>query len=181
MYTSYNKDLDQNQIVLKITEQNIPHFFIVAIYRPWKDAEGLSQETAFGNQVEEMKRLIPSRAECIILGDFNINYAKRNNQNLVNRALSQTLKKMVETHSLEQMVTFNTWFRTVNGKLKSSILDHIYVNKTGIIKLITSLSIPISDHIPVKLEYEFQNKSVRKTAMLRNWKGYSKQKWLDLL
>jgi hypothetical protein len=88
---------------------------------------------------------------------------------------------MVETHSLEQMVMFNTWFRTVNGQLRSSILDHIYVNEAGKIKSITSLSIPISDHIPVKLEYEFQNESVRRTTMLRNWKGYSKQKWLDLL
>jgi hypothetical protein len=55
------------------------------------------------------------------------------------------------------------------------------VSDSSKIKSITSLSIPISDHIPVRVEYEFQNKSTRRATMVRNWKGYSKQKWLDLL
>jgi hypothetical protein len=31
------------------------------------------------------------------------------------------------------------------------------------------------------VEYEFQNQTVRKTTVVRNWKGYSKEKWLELL
>jgi hypothetical protein len=141
----------------------------------------LSQENAFEDQINEMKRLIPNNNECIILGDFNINYAKRNNRNVVNRTLTQILKNLVENHSLEQVVSFETWSRTVNGQFRSSILDHVYVSDNGKIKSVTPLSIPISDHIPVKVEYEFLNKTVRKTTMVRNWKGYSKAKWLELL
>ena len=176
-----NQHLNQNLIILKITEKNLPHLFISAIYRPWKNVGGLSQESAFENQVEEMKRQIPKNSECICLGDFNINYEKRNNRNVVNRSLTQILKKMVENHSLEQMVSFNTWSRIVNGQFRSSILDHVYVSDSSKIKSITSLSIPISDHIPVRVEYEFQNKSTRRATMVRNWKGYSKAKWLELL
>jgi len=176
-----NRGLSQNLIILKITQQNLPHLFIAAIYRPWKDVGGLTQENAFADQVNDMKRLIPRNVECIVLGDFNLNYAKRNNRNVVNRTLTQILMNLVENHSLEQMVSFDTWSRTVNGHFKSSILDHVYANENGKIKSVTPLSIPISDHVPVKVEYEFQNKSVRKMTMVRNWKGYSKEKWLELL
>jgi len=130
-----------------------------------------------------MKRLIPKNNECIILGHFNINYAKMNNRNEVNRTLTQILKNPVENHSLEQMVSFKTWSRTVNGQFRSSILelDHVYISNNGKIKSIIPLSIPISNHVPVKVEYEFKNQTVRKTTMVRNWKGYSKEKLLELL
>ena len=108
-----NRGLSQNLIILKITQQNLPHLFIAAIYRPWKDVGGLTQENAFADQVNEMKRLIPRNVECIVLGDFNLNYAKRNNRNVVNRTLTQILMNLVENHSLEQMVSFDTWSRTV--------------------------------------------------------------------
>jgi len=173
--------LNRNIIILKITQQNMPHLFISAIYRPWKNIDGLSQDNAFSGQVEEMKRLIPRNCECMVLGDFNINYEKRNNRNMVNRNLNQILNIMVENHLLEQVVRFDTWSRSVNGQFRSSILDHVYVNDSAKIKSIIPLSIPISDHVPVKVEYEFQNKSIRKTVMVRNWKGYSREKWLGLL
>ena len=173
-----NDGRDQNLVILKINQQNLPSLIISAIYRPWKNEDKISQGQAFENQVSEMRRLIPRDNECIILGDFNINYEKRNNRNVVNRALSQTLRNMVENHSLEQLVSFNTWSRTVNGQIRSSIIDHVYTNEQGKIKSVTSISVPISDHTPVKVEYEFKNRSLRETMMVRNWKGYSKEKWL---
>jgi hypothetical protein len=176
-----NHGFNQNLIVIKIIQQNLPHLFIAAIYRPWKNIDGLSQENAFQNQVNEMKQLIPRNSECIIVGDFNINYTKRNNRNIVNRSLTQVLNNLVENHLLEQVVSFDTWSRTVNGQFRSSIIDHVYVNNPGKIKSVTPLSIPISDHIPVKVEYEHQNKSVRRTIMVRNWKNYSREKWIELL
>jgi exonuclease III len=100
-----NHGLNQNIIVLKLIQKNLPHLFISAIYRPRKNIDNLSQENAFENQINEMIRLIPKNNECIILGDFNINYAKRNNRNVVNRTLTQILKNPVENHSLEQMVS----------------------------------------------------------------------------
>jgi exonuclease III len=80
-----NLGQNQNIIVLKLIQENLPHLFISAIYRPWKNVNNLSQENAFEDQINEMKRLIPNNNECIILGNFNINYAKRNNRNVVNR------------------------------------------------------------------------------------------------
>ena len=176
-----NQGINQNLIVIKIIQKNLPHLFISAIYRPWKNIDGLSQEIAFQNQVNEMKHLIPRNSECMVLGDFNINYTKKNNRNVVNRSLTQVLNSLVENHSLEQVVSFDTWSRTVNGQYRSSIIDHVYVNDPGKVKSVTPISIPISDHIPVKVEYELQTKSVRSTIMVRNWKGYSREKWIDLL
>jgi len=176
-----NTGRDKNLIVLKIIHQKHPSLYISAIYRPWKDENGLTQGQAFADQVLEMKRLIPAREECIVLGDFNINYEKRNNRNVVNRGLTQTLNTMVDVLSLEQMVNFPTWSRAVNGSFRSSILDHVYVNEQQKVKSVTSISVPISDHLPVKIEYEFQKKSTRNTVMVRNWKGYSKEKWINEL
>ena len=67
---------------LKINQENMPYLLIIAFYRPWKNINGLSQETAFENHVNEMNRLIPTNNDCMCLGDFNLNYAKMNNQNL---------------------------------------------------------------------------------------------------
>jgi transposase-like protein len=55
----------------------------------------------------------------------------------VNRALTQTLKSMMEKHLLEQVVTFYMLSRTVNNQFRSSKIDHVYVNDHGKIKAIT--------------------------------------------
>jgi len=108
------RGLNRNIIIIKITQQNMPQLFISAIYRPWKNIDGLSQDNAFSGQVEEMKRLIPRNSECMVFRDFNINYKKRNNRNMVNRNLNQILNHMVKKHLLGQVVRFDTWSRRVN-------------------------------------------------------------------
>ena len=177
------ENLGQNQdlIILKIIQDLISPLFVSAIYRPWKNYNQLSQEEAFTNQVNEIERIISRNAQCIILGDFNIDYAKRNNRNIVNRRLTRTLNTLIENHSLKQVVEFKTWSRNVNGDFKSSILDHVYTNDPSKIPSVTQVSIPISDHVPVKIEYQFKSKSSRKKTMVRNWKKYSKEEWLNLL
>ena len=82
--------------MIKITQQNLPDLFVSAIYRPWKSEENLSQEASFEEQVTEMRNLIPRKNESIILGDFNINYEKRNNRTIVNRRITQILLSMVD-------------------------------------------------------------------------------------
>ena len=66
-----NRGLNQNLIIIKITQHNLPNLFLAAIYRPWKDVGGLSQEDAFADQVNEMKRLIPRNVESIVLEIFH--------------------------------------------------------------------------------------------------------------
>ena len=109
-----NRGFNQNLIVLKSMQRNAQPLFISAIYKTWKNVGGMSQEDAFSDQVEEIERLIPRNNECIVMGDFNIDFAKRNNQNVVNRSLNQLLRILVENHSMEQVVSFHTWSRTVN-------------------------------------------------------------------
>jgi hypothetical protein len=60
-----------------------------------------------------MKRLIPRNSECMVLHDFNINYKKRNNRNMVNRNLNQILNHMVKKYLPGQVVRFDTWSRSV--------------------------------------------------------------------
>ena len=39
------------------------------------------------------------------------------------------MKGLVEVTHLTQMVDFPTWSRTINGVIKESMIDHIYIKK----------------------------------------------------
>ena len=44
------------------------------------------------------------------------------------------LIEFANANNLTQLVSFNTWSRTINGVRKESLLDHVYVNEVSLVK-----------------------------------------------
>ena len=77
------------------------------------------------------------------------------------------------THHLTQMVDFPTWSRTINGVIKESTIDHIYISNPYQITNIDHNSIIYTDHelITFKINQEKNSPSV---TWKRDWRKYSK-------
>ena len=87
----------------------------------------------------------------------------------------ETLNHFVLEHNLFQIVNFPTWSRTINGIVKESLLDHIYVkNITTIFE--TSFEIPtFGDHaiVVATLNLYFNKPTPTSPTQKRSWKDYS--------
>jgi hypothetical protein len=81
------------------------------------------------------------------MGDFNLdinriddmNYAFKNYFDDMNIAFSDLI--------LEQLITFPTWTRVVNGVTRESILDHVYSSDPTSIANISSACPVFGDHL----------------------------------
>ena len=83
------------------------------------------------------------------------------------------MKGLVEVTHLTQMVDFPTWSRTINGVIKESTIDHIYISNPYQITNIDHNSIIYTDHelITFKINQEKNSPSV---TWKRGWRKYSK-------
>ena len=72
-----------------------------------------------------------------------------------------------------QLVPFDTWSRMVGQVLKSSLLDHIYVDNVKLIKNVKCKIMPFGDHVLILADL-CMTRPVQKKSLKRFWKGYSK-------
>ena len=76
-------------------------------------------------------------------------------------------------HNLTQLVTFNTWSRTIKGVIKESLLDHVYVNNFAAVSNVT-FTVPVfGDHVLVLIDLKTRPFTTNETVLKRNWSGYS--------
>ena len=100
-----------------------PQTRIVNLYRPFNPKQ-LPEQTFFCNQITKLDGLIFNNT--IILGDFNLDLNKEHNENYTKRSYFTLMKNILGHHGLSQIVTEDTWSRTVNGVKLSSRIDHVY-------------------------------------------------------
>ena len=84
--------------------------------------------------------------DTVIMGDFNLDYAKRHDVNYDRKNYFELFDEKLGDLNLIQMVRFVTWSRLVGLVLRSSILDHIYVNNVTLIKNVTHEKPCFGDH-----------------------------------
>ena len=79
-----------------------------------------------------------------------------------------------------QVVDFITWTRTVNGDLKTSILDHIYsANPLSILNLTHTWPF-YTDHALITFEID-ERKKENDVTIRRDWRNYTKEKLNQML
>ena len=76
-------------------------------------------------QLETIKNAIT--ANTLLLGDFNLDWAKKHLDDYSHKNYFEDMDTRLDQFDLVQVVDFITWSRTVNGDLKTSILDHITI------------------------------------------------------
>ena len=121
-YTRRTEDEGTNSHVIIINLNDQVRTKIINIYRSFNPPGAHTQKSFFEMQLSIIKNA--SNPNTIILGDFNLDHAKKfdvtYSHKLYFRALNETIPEF------HQIVTFATWSRTVNNIIKESILDHIY-------------------------------------------------------
>ena len=148
---------------------------IITLYRTFNPQNSTTQKQFFENQL----LLISSNVtpNSIILGDFNLDSRKRNDPNYSHRRYFESLNNTFEPHNLVQVIEFETWTRIVNNVIKSSIIDHVYLkDPTSIINL-SSTKPPFGDHELITFDVSIDKVSP-KEIFKRNWKNYSKEKFI---
>ena len=60
---------------------------------------------------------------CILLGDFNLNFAKKNDINYSHVRYFDDFEEMLGDENLVQIIEFPTWSRIVNNVLLESTID----------------------------------------------------------
>ena len=76
---------------------------------------------------------------------------------------------------LIQLVNFTTWSRLVGLNMRSSTLDHIYVNNVKLLKDIVYLKPVFGDHLLIMAQLCI-GRPEQKTFIRRDWRLYSKVK-----
>ena len=74
---------------------------------------------------------------------------RRHDVNYANANLFEVFDSRLDDLNLIQLVNFDTWSRMVGLVFRSSILDHIYVNKVGLINNLKHLTPIFGDHVLV--------------------------------
>ena len=100
-----------------------PQTRIINLYRPFNPKQ-MPEMTFFCNQITKLDELITT--STIILGDFNLDLNKEYSGNYPKKAYLTMMKNVLGHHGLAQLVTEDTWSRTVNGIKLSSRIDHMY-------------------------------------------------------
>ena len=143
---------------------------IINIYRNFNPV-GMSARNKFIQQLKIIK--LAFTKNTVLLGDFNLDYTKKFDQNYMNRVLFEDFEEHLSSLDLNQLVNFPTWSRIINLAFKTSIIDHIYVKDPTCVSAPVGIRLCFSDHDLIM--FTMKTKCVQKTNELkRDWRFYSK-------
>jgi exonuclease III len=120
------KDLEGvNSHITIIDLKSKNDYRIINLYRSFNPRNDYTPLELFKYQVNIIKNCLTDRT--IILGDFNLDWNKRGSMNYPFRNYFNHWNDEMSGALAIQIVDFPTWSRSVNGILRESVIDHIYV------------------------------------------------------
>ena len=171
-----------NSNVIVIDLDLTKKYRLINLYRLFNPPNNVGQVEHFANQINIIKNTIvedPTR-RVIVVGDFNLDDAKKYCVDYKNRNLFNILNIEFDSLDLIQTVTFPTWTRLINNSLKSSILDHIYTRDITLVNNIQSVKPLIGDHLLLTFNIN-ETPAKPMITVRRNWQFYNKAKLLQEL
>ena len=118
---------------------------LINIYRSFNPSGGRSANEMFNFQLSLIK--LAYTPSTIVVGDFNLDFAKRHDDNYARKNLFDDFESKLGDCNLVQIVNFPTWSRLVGINLKSSTLDHIYLKDPTIITELSYVRPIFGDHL----------------------------------
>jgi len=115
------------------------------------------------------------------LGNFNLDHNRRGDPSYHHSRLYELWKETETRHQLLQLVDFPTLSRQDSGMLKSTVLDHVYTNKNGLIDTISELSVITGDHCPILVTLLSKIQTCGRKTLTKNWRDYTKEKLVSTL
>ena len=86
------------------------------------------------------------------MGDFNLDYSQIHNLQYRLKNNLEALNLVMSCYNMLQIIKYPTWSRTINGTIKESTLDHIYVNDATIVQNLYPVVPEIGDHKLIIME-----------------------------
>ena len=117
---------------------------LITTYRPFNPQNGVSPKDYFSYQMNQIRQAFTTNT--ILLGDFNLDISKKGLHTYQFKSYFNCLEQALSEVNNMQLVDFTTWSRTVNGTLRESILDHVYVSDPTTVYDLSSLKPPFGDH-----------------------------------
>ena len=116
----------------------------------------------------------------MLLGDFNLDWLKKDHNNYQFNGYFEIFNEVLCDKNLVQLVNFPTWSRCVNGTLRESLLDHVYASSPTCISNLSSLVPYFGDHVLIYLKYD-EAKPEPKKSFKRSWQQYSQSKLVSMM
>ena len=117
---------------------------VINIYPAFSPPQGLTQKTFFEHQLSVLN--LATNPNTIIIGDLNLDYNKKHDVTYSHFNYFNALEALIEKFNLTQIVNFDTWSRVISNQVKSSCIDHIYINNPTSINNLKYLTPPFGDH-----------------------------------
>ena len=99
---------------------------LINVYRSFAPQSGVSQREKFKYQLLLIKNALRNK-NCMLLGDFNLNYVKKNDVNYSHVRYFDDFDELLGDNNLVQIIEFPTWSRVINNVLNESTIDHVYM------------------------------------------------------
>ena len=106
---------------------------VINLYRSFTPQYDVSQRDKFIYQLDLIKNAIT--ANTILPGDFNLDWSKHHSEDYSHKNYFNDMDTKLGANNLIQLVEFITWTRTINGQVKTSVLDHIYTADPSLIDM----------------------------------------------
>ena len=125
---------------------------VIGVYRAFKIAGEISLHERTKKMLKEITDFLKEDQTCFLLGDLNLDFAKKNCPEYRHRTIYNEWLEMALAFDLKQMVEEITWERLHVNELRSSILDHAYTNNLESIKEVVVKKQEVSDHSLIRTE-----------------------------
>lgn len=151
----------ENVIVLENKDTRV-----ICVYAGFQTYPGETQKSNFARLLNTLDKSLNSPKTIIVGGDFNVDPSKED-------AKAKDLSLLSTEHGLSQLITEPTWTRLVDGKVYSSMLDHIYTNDPEKVKIQTEIT-ECSDHLAIvaKLERTILSEVLNKKKVILDWRKF---------
>ena len=114
------------------------------------------------------------------MGDLNLDYNKKHDFTYQRANFFELFEEILGELNLIRLVEFTTWSRLVGLSIRSSVLDHIYVNNVTLINNILKNKPCFGDHVLI-VAHLCMTRPQPKTSLKRDWRRFSKEKLVDYL
>ena len=150
--------------------------FVYREHKPWKlgDATGRSQKNRLKVLLETRRPIWQGTEETYMLGDINLDWAKRSETKYRNAKMLKKLEIELSELGWVQLVKKNTHYNNANGVISESLIDHIWTNTPLRVLKCGQEVMRASDHQMVWFERSSKNlvEKVKKTEK-RSLKKFS--------
>jgi len=148
---------------------------LVAMYRTYKLTAHENHALALNEQMEIIRTFSQGDKKLLIVGDMNLDAKRKADPSYNLHRLYSAWDELENDLHLKQFVKVTTWMRIVEGRVRSSTLDHVYTNDSSLINQVKTLSVSSGDHMPVMAIMNTEYNFIPKKMKIRNWKNYTKE------